>query len=528
MVELSTLFTLSLVVGTLIVVRSLYRVLVPAGAAGDAYGQMLQIQDIKDSGHRRPDEPSPVVTSGHYAYPYFVLWLLSYLPRSLLVRTERYFSAIMDLVFVVVIAALVPLELLSVSQLSFVILLLVATPQFMRPDLAHGQGLSSRKPGQVLTTASIFAFVLWVDTGWLGWLATSVVLGGLMCLSSKFSLQAYLFVIVGFSIVLSPIALFLVPGSILVAAVLSGGRYLRILRGHAEHVYDYAVRKQYKMFDHSFPDPIGWFRRIVGVRSGDDVLELFNDSRFLRPFIDNPFVIAVVAALVATTLSDPSITTLDGVRAWIVACLFAFVLTSLPHLLFFGQAERYLEYIFLPSALLIVEGLSTFGAWYTWLIGVVIVSGLAVEAVYVWAYKNIFHSPDRQEKLDGVIKFLKSRDAGVVVAHPTYISREVAWRTPHKVVEFIGGNATTTERSVEELNRLFPDQFSFVTNDVDWLATAFDPDWVVFDLEKLAEMDRPTDDLEQPSADPSFSNDRFAVYPFEVLVSAAGTTATNE
>lgn len=106
--------------------------------------------------------------------------------------------------------------------------------------------------------------------------------------------------------------------------------------------------------------------------------------------------------------------------------------------------------------------------------------------------------------------------SGVVVVQPAYIARELAGKTDHRLVERLGGNSQSTERASREINRLYPDTYDFVTDDVAWLADRYHPDWVVFDVEKLEEMPEATG-LEQPGSTPVYANDNFEVYRFADL-----------
>lgn len=502
--------------GVLFAVRSSYRYLVPAGAPGDAWGQLLQIADIRDADHRRPEKPSAVVTSGHYAYPYFVLWLLSFLSERSLKWVERHFSGISDVLYFGVVSTLYVTDVLALDELLLVLVVFIATPQFMRPDLAHGRGLSSRKPGVILTTVSLLAFVTWVQGGSPVLFGVSVLAGGLMCLTSKFSLQAYLAILLPMGAFVHWSALALAPLAVAVAVVFSKGRYLRILRGHVSHVYDYATEKQYKMFSHDLPNPVRFVRAVVGADSVRDLLEIFNRSRRLRPLVDNPFVVATIAG-VALGYAAGEIPVPRPYLVWIAGGVVAFVLTSLPHLLFLGQAERYLEYVFLPSSVLLARGWSEFGPTFQALVVLAIVGGVAVELTYVWGYRNVLYSPDRRQAIDDVAVYLSEKPPGVVLTQPTNVSRELAWKTGHRVVEFVGGNATTTRESVTELNTLYPDRYGFVTDDVVWLDERFDPDWVVFDLEKIREADPEDVGMRPPDRDPEYDDGLFEVYRFDAV-----------
>lgn len=380
-----------LVLATLLL-RSTYRMIAPDHAGGDAYDFFIQITDIKRAGHRRPDEPSAVVTSGVYRYPYFVLWLLSFLPTDWLESVDRHFSPTMDLLFALLLVSLAPLGLLSWPQVPLVLLLFLATPQFMRPDLSHGTGLSMRKPGLLLSTGSLLALVDWTAGGAVWTVALAAVLGGFLMMTSKFGLQAWSFAVVGVAVVTTPLALVVVPAALVVATVVSGGRYLRILEGHLLHVHDYAVEKQYKRFNHSLPNPVAWFLAFLRVDSRMETLRLVHGNRWLRPFVDAPFSVVALATygFAVAVGADATFGLHPSFHGWVVVCVVAFVVTSLPHFLFLGQSERYLEYSFLPAVLIVARGTETLGVAFDVVVGLSVLGGLAVAAVYVWSYRNVF------------------------------------------------------------------------------------------------------------------------------------------
>lgn len=502
--------------------RSTYRLLAPHNIDGDAYDFLLQIEDIRKAGHRRPDKPSQVVTSGVYAYPYFLLWVLSFLPEPALERVERYFSGISDLVFAGLILSLVPLDILTVQQTLPGLVVFLFSPQFMRPNFSHANGLSGRKPGLFLASASLLGLVLATIGGELAFFAVAIVVAAAMMLTSKFSLQAWFFVVLGFGVLVDPLALVVIPAALVLAVVGSRGRYWHILRGHLSHVQDYAKTKQYKRFDHSFPNPIRWALALLRADTWRDRMEIVYETRWLRILVDTPYIPVTILVYGLAVREGVSLGVPLGIHVWMGILIACFVLISMPHLLFLGEAERYLEYALLPAVVLIGTGFQAFPTMVLALVAVAAGAGLVVQGVYVWAYRNIFYEPDRQQQGDEVLDALCDLDTGVVLVQPAFFARTIAYETPHKVVERLGGNSQSTERASREINRLFPETYDFVTDDIAWLEETYSPDWVVIDREKLAE-EAPDGRLSEapglapPEDLPIWENDQFAIYPFKAF-----------
>lgn len=502
----------------LFLLRVSYRLIAPGETKGDAFGQLLQIREMKRAGHRRPNKPSMSAGSGYYAYPYFVIWVLSFVPERFLKPVDRYFSGIMDVLFAVVFLYLVHLGILTYNGALLALAIFIATPQFMRPDLSHGLGLSSRKPGLLFTTVGLLSFFHWVNGGSLLSFALAVLFGGAMIMTSKFSLQAYLFILLPTTAFVTPTALLLIVLSLTVAIIGSRGRYLRILSGHLRHVYDYALNKQYKRFDHSPPNPVAFVRRLVGAETTRERLRLFKNNKRLRPFGDSPFMTAVVVA--ALLVGPEGLSLPPGYGVWIAASIGAFMVTALPHMLFLGQAGRYLEYGLVPSVVLIANAWAQLGPFYHAFVGLLIALGLMIEIFYLHLFRTYLVSPKRQRAFEDLIDELESVEDGTVLTQPTYTSRAIAWETDSTVVVFLGGNGNTTEESTQELNTLYPNSYGFATDDVEWIRDTFDPTWVVFDTFKIEELGLETNELAPPSTAPIYENEGFRLFRFESVYSS--------
>jgi len=489
--------------------RSVYTLMVPDAIDRDAYAHMLYTSDIKRNGHTIPDRPRQVETSGTYAYPFLLHWVLSFLPLRWLPAVDRFFSPLADVVFTLLLFALVPLGVGDSWIVVFGLTVFLLTPQFVRPDLPNAIGLSSRKPGLILATASLLTFTSWLSTGSQPVLAAAVVCGATVFLSSKFSVQALLFVCLGLSIA-APVALLYFVASALLAVVASSGAYLAVARSHLAHLYEYALIKQQKIFE-----PVRWnlLALLREIETVDELLRAAYNNRIVRPLVNNPYAIVLGVTVVTQATTGTALDVPRIYYLWIGACVAAFVLTSLPYMLFLGKAERYLEYAFVPSVVVLAEGWRTFGAPYRAVVGVVLAGGVAVVAVYIWAYPRFFFSAEDERNWAELIDALSEFDPGTVVVQPFSGARRVAWSTNHSVVDFVMNEGTTPNA---ESDALCPDRYRVITSDVAWLADQYEPDLVVFDREKLGEVET-TGGLRPPRGDPVFENDRFELYRFDVL-----------
>lgn len=486
--------------------RSVYTWLVPDAIDRDAYAHMLYVRDIKANGHRIPDHPRQVETSGTYAYPFLLHWLLSFFPLGWLRTIDRYFSPISDVAFGLLFLALLPLGVGDRWLVLFGLTVFLVTPQFLRPDLPNAIGLSSRKPGLLLATASLLAFTTGLNDGSGALLVLALLTGAMVFLSSKFSVQALLLVSLGLATV-SVLALGYVVAAALLAVVLSGGAYLAVARSHVAHLYEYALIKQHKIFEPVRLSPLGIARDVEDL---DDVFRALYNNRLVRPLVNNPFAIAVGVTAVAQVGTDRNLAVPGVYWVWIGACVAGFVITSLPYMLFLGKAERYLEYAFLPAVVVLGAGVRTFGPWYDILVGCLLASGVGVVAVYVWAYPRFFFSASDERRWDELTAALGKFEPTTVLVQPFYGARRIAWATDHSVVDFVMNEGTTPNA---ESDALCPNTYAILTGDTEWLAEQYDPELAVFDTGKRGEIEA-ADGLSPPATEPLFANDRFEVYRF--------------
>jgi hypothetical protein len=237
-------------------------------------------------------------------------------------------------------------------------------------------------------------------------------------------------------------------------------------------------------------------------------------SNVTRSLLNNPFILGVAGIYLLSYMNRTKVSVANIFEVWIIGGVAAYILTSLPYLRFLGEAERYLEYVFLPSSIVLVKSFNLFDIYHTIIFYSVIGIGIVIAPVYLWAFKNEFYNIEREDSLREVINFLNNHKSGTVVLQPIWKGRRIAWETSHKVVDAIM-NGNSTPDSIIEFNRLFPREYGVVTGDIKWIEQTYNPDWIVFD--KLKSEDITCRDLEKPDLDPIFENNYFAIYHFREI-----------
>jgi hypothetical protein len=496
-------------IAAIILTRSAYRLLNPQWRNTDAFVHFNIIKEIQRNNHQIPEKHSQSFHPGRFTYPILIHILLSFFPERYYETIDRLFSPIVDLLFVALLISLVPVGILDVSEVAVVLGLFVATPQFVRPDHPHGVGLSSRKPGVLLFSVGIVTFLSWTATDSVVFLLTAVLAGSLLPLTSRFSMQAFFFIVLGLSVFYTPLAGMYFIGSVILALVISGGYYWRVLRAHVLYAADYAREKQYKKLYDGFRSIYGIRMFLIAVwnQSPKNALQVVFDSVLFRSVFENIFIIPAIAiALVGVPATVP-----EGYLIWFYAGFGVYVLTSLYHLRFLGHAGRYLEHIFVPGAVIVASAFGESSTFFDWVVYGTILVGIATIVTYVIIQKRWTDQSERKDFLL-LLERLRTLPSGRILMQPRYKGSEIAWKTNHVVNDFLGAGFDTSA-CIAKRNRLYPEKEGWVTDDTDWLELEFDPDWILFD--RTTADNAPSNALSEPERDPQWESDTYALYRFE-------------
>jgi hypothetical protein len=470
----------------------------------DEFVHLNIIEDIRRCNHRVPDESSQSIVGGRLEYPPLMHLLLSYVPPKYLKTVARLAPGIVDVGFMAIIAGYGFVSGFHIEVILLSILIFVCLPQYNRFDTPHGRGLSARKLGIVLSTMSLVFLAGYTTTTTLFLLVPSVLFGGLVLLTSRFSTQYFVFTLLVLG-TLYPVSWGVIFGSLIAALVLSLGAYRGILRCHLYFMYDYCVNKQYKfLYD-------GWMSRntlesLYQARSLGDLFEALHDTIVLRGLVNH---ITILPAFWVLLNGGPTgVPELFG--WWIVAGFGLFVTTSIYHLRFLGAGDRYLEHTTFPATIIIAVAFFQDGAWLSVIVPVAVIAGLCIIAVYIWAYTAFFGEDGEERAFDELVRYLRSVDPGTVIVQPRFKGAEIAWKTEHSVNDLLGNVPITTE-VIEEWENLYPEKEGHVTENVDWLQKQYDPDWVIFDKR----ID--TKGLKPPDEEAVFNNEWYSVYTFGIF-----------
>jgi len=434
-------------------------------------------------------------------------YVLSFVPEGLYERVDRWFSPLADTVLALLVIALFPLGILNLEELVIALAVFIATPQFIRFDLSHGTGLSARKPGIILVNLSLLLFTTWLTTHQTILLAGSILFGAGVFMTSKFSTQAFIVFCISFT-VLTPFGLVLLFSSLVNVIIISIGNYITIGREHAKFAYDYATVRQYSnLYDGLRSVEI--LNSLLSVKSLSEIPGILHRTIWFRSVVEAPFILTAISGLVLARRYDLNFSALHEFQVWIVAGLVVWVATSLYHLRFLGHASRYLEHVLLPGLVITAKGFYVFPKWYRIIVIGVISIGTTV---FLYRFYNEVGKKREQDDLAGIIEELNKYSPGAVITQPKHMGRELAWKTPHTVGDYLGNSIfiESDDDASSLWHRYFPET-SWVTADTEWLETRFDPDWVVF--KKDGESDEKL--LQPPESAPIVETIQYELYEFD-------------
>jgi hypothetical protein len=490
------------------------------GSTSDKYGHLIRIRKIKQSGHQQSVGLNhSEVTGGYDVYPYLLHWCLSFLPDDAIALLSKRISLLMDLAIWCVFVVLSLLGHLSPLELSVCLLFFVTTPEFVRPDRAQNKGLSTRKLGLVLVTIAILSFLFWQHYGNLLFLLLAVATGAAIFLTSKFGLQAFFLINLCLSFTVTPIWILYLFGCFGIATIASRGAYLSVLEGHLRHLYLFATQLQYthkKVVNKQFLplDLLVEFNRWrKGKRTVKDIVLAAHNNIPFQAVVNHPFLFPTVAVLFLAWTTG-SFNSSPELNVWILAGGFGFLFTSIPGLRFLGEPERYLEFVFVPSAILIAGGVTTLDTSFRLLTLATVLAGGVTVVSYVAVVRQIEDDGTDDEDFKDILTHLADETQSIILLQPTNRGKEVSYKTKHKAVWW-GGHMGSTPETLDEFNRLHPETYPFVTDDIGWLADQYDPDWVLFDFGRL---DTGTGFRPPESTETNFQSGSYEVYRFEKLL----------
>jgi hypothetical protein len=322
-------------------------------ASSDNYAHRWMIAERVLFKNLRQNPMSRSLIHGYRGYPPFSHWLLArFFPDNYTVAGRilniAYDSVIVGMVYAVIVTILGQ----EASMTAFAMALVYSTTPLLLPAQPRMLAMGARTFGCLLYNVFFLFYAGYHCSGHMAWLIPCSMITLVIILSSQFAMQALFWSCLFLSVWLGTFA----PAAAMVGGILlsllpcfDGGRlfyrklkhiawYVEYLRKSKKETSGVAARNRFRT-------TIAPLRNILRTPFAAMSGFLSNNSLVILAYsLPIGWLFAsLLWTKVAPGLSEsfPSGSLLTGM---VLAALFAFVLTSLPPLLFLGEAERYFEY----------------------------------------------------------------------------------------------------------------------------------------------------------------------------------------
>ena len=189
------------------ILRGTYGLFIPSGLApsGDTVIHLIIADGIRRNGHRIPDRFPEFLLSGPHSYPSFFHWLLSFIPKKTLERWERFIGSFLEMVhnvFIFFTCYYLARRQGGVNPMlvGFMAAIVFALSPLFVDHVGRVFHLSERPFGSFWGTVFVFFALQYVASPDPWFLVGAIIAIGIIFISSKFTVQAILFISFIFSV----------------------------------------------------------------------------------------------------------------------------------------------------------------------------------------------------------------------------------------------------------------------------------------------------------------------------------------
>ena len=498
--------------------RGTYRLLVPSGLApsGDAAIHLIIADGIRRNGHRIPDRFPEFLLSGPHNYPSCFHWLLSFIPRKTLEKFEPFIGTLIELVHnIFVFTACYYLALrqgvTNAIWVGFLATIIFALTPLFVDHVGRVFLLSERPFGSLLGTIFVFFGLQYIVSPNLWLLVGAAVVIGIIFISSKFTVQAILFISFIFSLLSWTVKLWLpIAAGFLLISLASRGYALRVLAGHLRHSIFYK-----KFLLQNYLRPTSQYRDLFqslirAIRHPYILIKAFRTNSLLKLFSMMPWVIVLFPLAIKNSKSLESNSLLQVCLLWIVSCGAVLCITSFNGMRFLGEPERYLEISILPVSFLISFFLMQtrfLGIWVLFFL-VALYALMAFVVIFSGARRGNLWSVDQERLCQWLLKAKPSR----VMTIPLKMVSFLVYRTNHKGLNIL---TNISEKSQQrKFRELCPILYPYPDSDLKKLINEYELDLIVVHKPTLAFLEMNNPDIHYDFSDlkKEYENGSYVAY----------------
>jgi len=315
----------------------------------DVWTRLLEIQHIKESGHRIPDKITKgFIIDGYFDYPILFPWLFSFFSKKTLLNIQGFVSPFFDslqnyFVFIVAYFLTQDLAISIVAQIIYAL-----TP--MIP--IENSYMTPRSLGYFMFTLAFFPVLYYNIDNQQIFLFVEFIFTCLLFITHRFALQSLLFISVFFTFVdRSVIYILNFTFAFITIALLTNGYYLRVAKGHLANIYfwvkNYKDRFAHQIYGNKETKKQDWVGIIYNLLSVFSPIFLFGISVWTLSGIiylaDIYFNLGIL----------PDNVVYLKFALWIVFFyIFGAIVLKFKQLIPIGEGQRYLEMTTVPAAIL--------------------------------------------------------------------------------------------------------------------------------------------------------------------------------
>lgn len=336
----------------LFIFRAFSRLVFKKVNSTDTYFHLYLIDFLKKNGSSSMIEKERFVRPFVLGYPWLLHLLVSFFPKRSISFFERFLNSFLDSVFCFLIFLYI-YNTTGQMYPAFIGAMLYFLSPITFSNFGTGPRIWTFTPrlfGEVVGGIAFFLEYYYFVTNNPLFLLPCVALFSLLYMTSKFSVQALLFINVLLSVfLLSIVPLLVIVASLLLCLIYSKGRYLFIFKEHFSHLKAYSVESISGRLPVSERNNFYLFF---------DYLKRKDYKKALKHILiyNSPFILMYKATVVLWALFIVFSENYYSIAyAFLAAGLTIFVISSTKWFLFIGEAERYLNYLIVFPLIILLE-----------------------------------------------------------------------------------------------------------------------------------------------------------------------------
>ncbi len=417
--------------------------------------KLLEMADIIRKNGKLPKTiPDKYLIAGPFDYPPIFLYILSFFRKEFLEKNQWWISPFINALHSIIVFAITYFLTGNVLVASIAQIVYSLTPIV----IIESSQLSVRSFSQLIFSLTLLTMLLSLHYQVPAFLILTLFMSVVLVLSHKFALQALVFLNLAFSAwTLNFIYISIPLLAVLIAIVISKGYYLTVLKGHFAILsffrknIDYRFAHQIRGIENKQNKNPDFINKMCNLLQRIPLLSLFGSNSFVFLLFLMLILIGKTTALSFVNLSS---TVYDFLLVWFV-CLFivAAFINLIKPIRFLGEAERYLEYSAVPTAILLAvlfnaalnsqNGLMYGALFIIWAIALAYIPTLLIQRSLVLKDKERSIHKDLWEMMD----YINNLDENIRIATiPLYLISPVSY--------FVNCKILSTESALAHLKGL--------------------------------------------------------------------------